>query len=190
MATAKATSRRAARETALRAIYSSIIGGDEPSKMIDEFANDLSLDAASRGFAKALADAAWEQRKELEALTEPYLKDGWTLKRVAVVDRAILVVAVAELESFPDISPSVTISEAVRIARKYGSVEGSRFVNGVLGSMLPNLKKANWSPTGDSDPVFEKEEDQPEPREEVIEEGTPEHDEVLKASTWVIKSEG
>jgi N utilization substance protein B len=190
MATAKPTSRRAAREAALRAIYSSIIGGDEPSKMIDDYAADLSLDAASKGFAKALADAAWDQRKDLERTVEPYLKEGWTLKRIAVVDRAVLALAAAELESFPDISPSVTISEAVRIARKYGSVEGSRFVNGVLGSLLPNTDKANWSPTGDSDPVFEKEESQPEPREEMIEEGTPEHDEVLKASTWVIKSEG
>lgn len=57
---------------------------------------------------------------------------NWRLERLAAVDRNILRIGVVELLHADDVPPRVAISEAIRLAEKYGSEESPRFVNGVL----------------------------------------------------------
>ncbi len=60
---------------------------------------------------------------------------NWQLKRMAVIDRNILRLGVFELFYAPDIPPKVAINEAVELAKKYGDLESSKFVNGILDKM-------------------------------------------------------
>lgn len=60
---------------------------------------------------------------------------GWTLERLAKVDRQILRIAVYEFLYKNDIPPEVSINEAVEIAKIYSSEESPKFVNGILGSI-------------------------------------------------------
>lgn len=57
---------------------------------------------------------------------------NWQLKRMAIIDRNILRMGVYELLYAADIPPKVSINEAVELAKKYGDVESSKFVNGIL----------------------------------------------------------
>ncbi|MGE0269157.1 MAG: transcription antitermination factor NusB [Candidatus Omnitrophota bacterium] len=57
---------------------------------------------------------------------------NWQLKRMAIIDRNILRMGVYELLYAEDIPPKVSINEAVELAKKYGDVESSKFVNGIL----------------------------------------------------------
>jgi len=57
---------------------------------------------------------------------------NWDLKRMAIVDRNILRMAAYELLFCDDIPSKVTINEAVELAKKFGDVESSKFVNGIL----------------------------------------------------------
>jgi len=57
---------------------------------------------------------------------------NWQLKRMAIIDRNILRMGVYELLFADDIPPKVSINEAVELAKKYGDVESSKFVNGIL----------------------------------------------------------
>lgn len=57
---------------------------------------------------------------------------NWQLKRMAVIDRNILRLGVFELKHSTDIPPKVAINEAVELAKKYGDLESSKFVNGIL----------------------------------------------------------
>ncbi len=57
---------------------------------------------------------------------------NWQLKRMAVIDRNVLRIGVFELLHTVDIPPKVTINEAVELAKKYGDLESSKFVNGIL----------------------------------------------------------
>jgi transcription antitermination factor NusB len=57
---------------------------------------------------------------------------NWQLKRMAVIDRNILRLGVYELLFAGDIPPKVAINEAVELAKKYGDMESSKFVNGIL----------------------------------------------------------
>jgi len=57
---------------------------------------------------------------------------NWQLKRMAVIDRNVLRIGVFELLYTSDIPPKVAINEAVELAKKYGDIESSKFVNGIL----------------------------------------------------------
>jgi N utilization substance protein B len=60
---------------------------------------------------------------------------GWSLSRISKVDLAILRLAVYEIRCVPEIPSSVSINEAVELAKIYGSDADSSFVNGVLGGI-------------------------------------------------------
>jgi N utilization substance protein B len=65
---------------------------------------------------------------------------GWPLDRMAVIDRLVLRLAVAELLD-PDGPPSaVVIDEAVELAKTYSTDESGRFVNGILAAITPDLR--------------------------------------------------
>ena len=58
--------------------------------------------------------------------------EHWTLTRMSAVDRNILRIAAYELFDRPDIPPSVSINEAIEIAKKYSTPDAALFINGVL----------------------------------------------------------
>jgi len=62
------------------------------------------------------------------------LAQGWSLERIAALERSILRVALYELRNRDDIPPEVTIDEAVSLAKDYCGAEAPGFVNGILGA--------------------------------------------------------
>ncbi|MBF0385397.1 MAG: transcription antitermination factor NusB [Candidatus Omnitrophica bacterium] len=63
---------------------------------------------------------------------------NWQLKRMAVIDRNVMRLGAFELLFAPDIPPKVTINECIELAKKYGDVESSKFVNGILDKIHKN----------------------------------------------------
>ena len=72
-----------------------------------------------------------EHRAELDALLEEY-SQGWSLDRLAILDRLLLYIALTELQYKPDVPVKVVINEAVEIANKFSTENSSRFINGIL----------------------------------------------------------
>jgi N utilization substance protein B len=66
--------------------------------------------------------------------------EKWDFARIAIVDKLILRIAIAELLFFDDIPPKVTINEAIEIAKRYSTDNSSRFVNGVLDGIYSDIK--------------------------------------------------
>jgi N utilization substance protein B len=62
--------------------------------------------------------------------------DNWKLERISRVELAILRLAVAELIYVAEIPDSVSINEAVELAKKFGSEDSGKFVNGILGNVV------------------------------------------------------
>ena len=94
-----------------------------------------------RGFTFALAEQVRERQPELDELIGRYAT-GWSLERIAPLERSILRVALLEL-LYPDlidgeepIPPEAAINEAVETAKRFCGAEAPRFVNGILGSVL------------------------------------------------------
>lgn len=84
-------------------------------------------------FAIQLARGAWEGRGELDPIIEKYAA-GWTLERMANVDRNLLRLCLYEMLKREDIPASVSINEAVEMAKKYSTVDSAKFINGILGA--------------------------------------------------------
>ncbi len=61
---------------------------------------------------------------------------GWTIKRMARVDRNILRLAIFEIKYNPKVPQAVAINEAVELAKEYGSDKSTSFINGILGKIL------------------------------------------------------
>ena len=85
-------------------------------------------------FTKELVEGVEVEREELDALIERHA-EGWTLDRIAPLERNILRVALHELLHRTDIPDEVAIDEAVETAKELCSAEAPKFVNGILGAV-------------------------------------------------------
>ncbi len=65
---------------------------------------------------------------------------GWDLERMAVVDRNVLRLSVAELLDCPDVPTPVVLNEAVELASAYSTDDSGRFVNGVLSTLARRIR--------------------------------------------------
>ena len=65
---------------------------------------------------------------------------NWVLERLPLIDRNILRIAIFEMVFEPKIPAGVSINEAVELAKEYGGVDSSKFINGVLGQLSNDLK--------------------------------------------------
>lgn len=92
-----------------------------------------------------LAIGAWRHREDaderLRALTE-----DWPLERQSAADRNILRLGAFELLHCPDTPPAVVLNEAVELAKRYGSDESSKFVNGVLAALAAQVGLVTQDP--------------------------------------------
>jgi transcription antitermination protein NusB len=85
-------------------------------------------------FTRELVEGVEFEREEIDALIERFA-EGWTLDRIAPLERNILRVALHELLHRADVPDEVAIDEAVEASKELCSAEAPRFVNGILGAV-------------------------------------------------------
>ena len=112
------------RRAALVALYQHDTG-----RPVDEV---LPRDASS--FTRELIQGVLENQAELDALIERYA-EGWTLDRIAPLERSILRTALYEMLHRTDVPDEVAIDEAVEAAKELCAAEAPGFVNGILGAV-------------------------------------------------------
>jgi N utilization substance protein B len=92
------------------------------------------LDRRATAFTRELVEGTLRERAELDELIERHAS-GWSLDRIAPLERNILRVALHELLHRSDIPAEVAIDEAVEAAKELCSVDAPGFVNGILGTI-------------------------------------------------------
>ncbi len=85
--------------------------------------------------AQSLLKGTLERRDEIDELIRGQA-DNWRLERMPAVDRNILRLAVYEMLYDPDTPQLVAVDEAIDLAKRFGSEQSSRFVNGLLDGLL------------------------------------------------------
>jgi N utilization substance protein B len=85
-------------------------------------------------FTRELVDGVLQHQEEVDALIERYAQ-GWTLDRIAPLERSILRVALYEMLHRTDVPDEVAIDEAVEAAKELCAAEAPKFVNGILGAV-------------------------------------------------------
>jgi len=139
--------RRRAREAALRVLYEVEVGRSQAARALNRTGRELHLDDEGLTFARTLTVGVLEHLRAIdERIAE--LSHGWELDRLPCIDRAILRLAVYELVHGRHAPPAAVISEAVELAKRYGTADSGRFVNGVLGSVARALgpEETNFPP--------------------------------------------
>src|SRR5918992_40641 len=117
--------RRDQRRAAVVALYQR----DVTSRPLDEL-----IDPDATSFTRELIEGTEAERPELDELIERHAR-GWTLDRIAPLERNILRVAIYELLHRGDVPAEVAIDEAVEAAKELCGAEAPGFVNGILGSV-------------------------------------------------------
>lgn len=136
---AKRHERTGARRAALQVLYTSEITDESPAA-IAEGGRRLDEDGPLPEYALALVRGVESHRcaidNHLAATSE-----NWSLARMPIVDRSILRLATFEMMYVDDVPTSVTINEAVELAKDFGGEDEShRFVNGILGRIATMLE--------------------------------------------------
>ncbi len=124
--------RSEAREQAFALTFERTINRDTVSRIID--AVGLSKDVIVDDFAERIAEGAEQHEVEIDAQIEKNIR-GWKMNRLSKVSLSLLRLAIYEILFEDEIPVSVSINEAVDLAKKYGSAEDAPFINGVLGSV-------------------------------------------------------
>ena len=126
--------RSTARETIMQMLYQMEIQCDfSDEAKISYIQNNIEEDNQI-DFINLVADSCLKNKTEIDNIIEQFSK-GWKISRIAKVDLSILRLCIAECKFAADPTPvGVAISEAVKIAKKYGTEDSAKFINGILGS--------------------------------------------------------
>ena len=135
-------SRRSAREAVLQALYAIEVGKETKSKALKDIIKRESRDNDAKNFITELFNVSLSNREWCEDQIKSRL-NNWEFKRVAILDRLLLVLAISEIFFIENIPPKVSIAEAIEIAKQFSTEESSAFVNGVLDNIYKSLPKEN-----------------------------------------------
>ena len=90
-----------------------------------------------RDFIVKLVKGVIKEQDELDTTLQPVAPE-WPIDQIARMDRLVLRLGLYELLHEPSVPPKVVINEAVELAKAFGGENSSKFVNGVLGTVLRN----------------------------------------------------
>lgn len=104
-------------------------------ELLPMFKDDEDAEFAKMLFRKTLMNVDVNK-----ALIDQHTKN-WEIDRVAFMDIVIMLVAIAEIKSFPTIPVKVTLNEYIEIAKAYSTIKSGHFINGILDAIASQLKK-------------------------------------------------
>lgn len=132
--------RRLIREKVLQALYVYELSHEPIETIIETIVGELKPHPEAFAFAKSLILKVIEQSDALDKMISQRA-EHWDFNRIAVIDRIVIRMGICELLYYDDIPPKVSINEAIEIVRAYSTDKSDKFVNGVLDSVLNDLKK-------------------------------------------------
>lgn len=136
-----ASNRHLGRIIALQTLYEEdfrVGSGDaefDVKAVLDRNINRYHGQIDDRKFVERLVDGVLKHKLSLDKELQPVAPE-WPLEQIARIDRTILRLGWYELKYEQDVPPKVVINEAVELAKAYGAENSSRFINGVLGTLL------------------------------------------------------
>ena len=137
----QSVSRIKTREAAMAFIYQAKFREESYLDQLRIFREDPNYDGIvdnDYDYFHKITTGVLDNEASLDEEFKPFLKN-WRLERLPALDRIILEIAVYEIKYIDEIHTSISINEAVKLAKKYGNDKSSSFVNGVLSSFEKSL---------------------------------------------------
>lgn len=141
--------RSRAREVALQCLFWREADGPHDAEAVKRFVRGRLRDPQAEPFCWRLIDGVEARRVEIDSQLAT-AAENWRLPRMAAVDRNVLRIGAFELlDPSAESPPAVAINEAIELARRYGSADSPKFVNGVLDKVH---RQRTPQPDGDAAP--------------------------------------
>jgi len=133
--------RRIIRERVVQSLYAHEISGDSVEHVVRNGLIDLKNNKDAHKFAENLVITTIDRAGEIDKIIKAKVAN-WDFKRIAMLDRLILRMAICELMYFKDIPPKVSINEAIELAKLFSTEKSGQFVNGVLDAVASDLRSS------------------------------------------------
>lgn len=120
--------RRQAREKALQTLFQLDINDEQLEELLANAGNKTSF------YLQLLRGVS----THYEAIDQKIAQnlDHWSIDRIALVEKTVLRIAIYEILYMDEVPKSVSVNEAVEIAKKFGDDQSGKFVNGVLSKII------------------------------------------------------
>lgn len=133
-------SRRESREAAFKLLYQLEFRRDDPDVQRALFLDINSIPDQDLSYFNEIIDGVIKQKETLDSTYSPLLI-GWKIDRIPRIDLILLRIACFEILFMPAIPTSVSISEAVILAKRYSTEESKSYINAILGKLIPGDKE-------------------------------------------------
>jgi len=144
MASAESTGARTrARELLLQALYQKQIAGHDHSELLEQFREQVAYERVDQEFFDELLKAICNSQELLEKSIDKVIDRP--LEQLDPVELGILLIGVYELESRVDIPYRVVINEGVNLAKRFGSLDGHKYINACLDAGAQSIRATEIS---------------------------------------------
>ncbi len=126
--------RRASREAAMKLLYQLEIQKSDRCEQIDRALEDESLKENDKKYIRSIVDGVNDKVSLIDNIIEKKSM-GWKISRLSKIDLSILRIGIYEILYRDDIPFSVTVNEAVELAKKYNNEDAGAYVNGLLAKV-------------------------------------------------------
>lgn len=133
-------SRRRARELALQAIYQCELNPMPMVELVQQFTEANNMQKIDFNHFKAIVDFVVHHTAEIDARIIPYLDRDVT--DLDPIELSILRLSTYELEHCLDVPYRVAINEGIELAKKFGSTDGHKYINGILDKLAVSLRSS------------------------------------------------
>ncbi len=131
----KVNLRRVARSLALQTLFESDAVSHDPDSVLARHLTEETIAAETASFARQLVDGVTSNKEKLDVIISSSAPN-WPMEQMAKIDKNILRLAIFEIVFNNDVPIKAAINEAIELAKSFGSDSSSRFVNGVLGTIV------------------------------------------------------
>jgi N utilization substance protein B len=145
----KGSLRRQARSIALQTLFESDAVSHNPDLVLERHLSDELVIEETASFAKQLVEGVVGNLEELDKIISSSAP-SWPMEQMAKIDKNILRLAIFEILFNKDVPIKAAINEAIELAKSFGSDSSSRFVNGVLGTIVAQHPRRNSEPPAEA----------------------------------------
>ncbi len=146
--------RASARALAMQCLTQLDVQGGDFLFEMDGFIAEANVPGDSKTLAADLARCAWANHEACDQFIADTVKH-WQLQRIALIDRAVLRLAIAELLYRTEVPVKVVLDQAIELAKKFSTAESPQFINGVLDAIAKKIQEPAAASAQTAEPVVE-----------------------------------
>jgi len=126
--------RRKARQLALKALYEIDSVGHDAEEVVAHLLVNGGLSEENSAFVREMVDGVIHNKQKIDQNIRRFAP-AWPIEQIPIVDRNVLRLAIFEILFDNKVPVKVAINEAVELAKRFGTDNSPKFVNGVLGAV-------------------------------------------------------